>query len=119
MGRDVKRYFGYFHRFIDARVSVVFSQEAPLGRPRPVRLARGVRQPERANWRWSWRGQGFVEPNRALAKAAFSRQRRQNGAGERDRCGHARCSWKLNANQNPVRVDSRFVGTNSFWEMRS
>src|SRR6266700_8053392 len=45
----------------------------------------------------------------ALAKDAFSRQRRQNGAGERHRCGRARCSWKLNANQNPVRVDSCFV----------
>ncbi|PYT51255.1 MAG: hypothetical protein DMG43_13930 [Acidobacteria bacterium] len=30
-----------------------------------------MRQPERGSWHWSWRGQGFVEPNRALAKAAL------------------------------------------------
>src|SRR5207245_9943947 len=79
MGRDVKRYFGDFHSFLDLRAAVGFPEEVPFGRPRPVRLARGVRQPVRGSWRWSWRGQGFVEPNRAgeswFFQAAAAEQR--------------------------------------------
>jgi len=58
-----------------------------------------------------------MEPNRALAKAGFSRQRRQNGAGERHRATMTNARDRNDRNDNPVRVDSRFVGTNSFWEM--
>src|SRR6266566_1437526 len=117
MGRDVKRYFRDLHRFLSVGRLLFFPQEAPFGRPRPVRLARGVRQPVRGSWRWSWRGQGFVEPNRALTKAAFSRQRRQNGAGERHRCGRAFAHRSAIEMTIPCAWVSRFVGTNSFQEM--
>ena len=55
MGRDVKRYFEDLHRFLSLGRLFVFHPSARFGRPpRAVRLARGVRQPEGANWHWSW-----------------------------------------------------------------
>src|SRR6266567_1061627 len=79
---------------------------------------------------------GFVEPTGHWRKLAFSgsggravwvavaqelhgqpgtQRRRQCKPSKRSTTG--RCSWKLNPNHNPVRVDACFVGTNSFQDM--
>src|SRR6266702_4428886 len=105
MGRDVKRYFGDLHRFLSVGRLLFFPEEVPFGRPRPVRLARGVRQPVRGSWRWSWRGQGFVEPNRALTKAAFSGQRRYS----RVCCGRTRAAWPARNPAPPLMPAERTV----------
>src|SRR5216683_7552625 len=86
MGRDVKRYFWYFHSFLDPRASVVLRQR---------RLSEAEACPAGAGGAPAGRGKLALElgedkdlwSRTALAKAAFSRQRRQNGAGERHRCG--------------------------------
>src|SRR5712692_8130988 len=71
MGRDVKRYFEDLHRFLNVR-RLLSSPRRRLSGGRGLPGWRGgVRQPEPGTWRWSWRGQGFVEPNRALAKLLF------------------------------------------------
>src|SRR6266851_3101234 len=82
-------------------------------RPRPVRLARGVRQPEGANWHWSWERTRIcgAEPRwrRLLFPGSGGRTARVNGI-----VAVARVAHRSGIEMTIPRADTRFVAPNSF-----
>src|SRR6266568_531950 len=134
MGRDVKRYFGDFHRFLSVGRLLFFPQEAAFGRPRPFRLARGARQPNAGIRR---KALGSCWETQRPVKAEFFRKAAVEPWGLRSHksCmaspepGAAVNASRANGQQLdvvhgsgiqiriPCAWDSRFVGANSVWQM--